>query len=63
MIIQWYKKEAMARIFYGEGSLFAELPGCRDIEQADTALLLFRVRRRERWEKVSWGYQAKLRMR
>ena len=70
MLIQVYNDGDQPRIFIEPGCFEIMAPYvCRNdgsfdkesLETTDTALHLLRLYRKEKWEKTSWGYQAKLR--
>jgi len=63
MIVQWYDDGpscAAAALFDGV-AMVAVLPDCESKEDANERILSLGWRRREPWEKVEWGFQAKLR--
>ncbi len=63
MIAQYYAypKEDYVRVFLGVGLcalMDCYLRGSRDLCEADKALNICGVRRRTRWIKTPWGYEA-----
>jgi hypothetical protein len=60
MIIQWYNEEKMARIF-NQHIMICEMRSNISPYGVDLDLKALGLRRRNRWEKTDWGYEAKLR--
>jgi len=62
MLIQWYKFDETARIFEHDNSMMlCEFPYVKSVDVLNNKILQLGVRRRGKWQKTEWGYEAKLR--
>jgi hypothetical protein len=63
MFVQFYRDgyitSCPARLFHGD-DMVAALPG-KSLDDVDKSIRLLGWRRSQRWQRASWGYEAKLR--
>lgn len=61
MIVQWYEDEKRASIFHHKyNQMLAEMPDCPTTHSVEWRLKELGLRRRQKWQKTDWGYEAKI---
>lgn len=62
MFVQWYSDSKSGRIFLANHpTMLCEFPNVASLEKMNTSLLKLGIRRRSKWVKLDWGYEAQLR--
>ena len=60
MLAQWYKDTYQTRLFDNSGTMICDIQAARP-EDSDYEMRTLRIKRREKWRKITWGAEAKVR--